>query len=294
MRRVYQNARNVIIWLGASTREIDSLFDWMHHPDPQKLIDHFGRDPWFCHIRLLRSRLQDGLNHNDYREGLQDLLRREWFTRIWVIQEAALARAATITCGRHTINSWAFVGLPKLFEIKCNENVQSRLDIMPGSLREESWWSSFDSQDLGILLQKFGKSKAKDHRDIIYALLGLSTDAFESTALRPNYDIGLTEAIQHTVAYLLNRSENGRQYPDYRSMPRWGVAQLLSALKQDFPHQVHQWISDCEKSFEYKDWDTNIPHPRSATGQKIWDQTVLIKQRRDGIYRASQIKLEMA
>lgn len=310
MCRIYQNAHNVIIWLGASTREIDCLFHWMCHPDQQKRIARYrpiSTAVWSRQFLYLRGQLWDDLDHHNYREGLQDLLRREWFSRVWVIQEAALARAATITCGRNTVSSWTFVVMPILFNINCNENVQSRLDIMPGLLRKSSWWSTSDSGDLGMLLQKFGNSNAQDPRDIIYALLGLSKDAFESNFLRPNYQISLQEAIQHTVAYLLSPPGNAIHYPDYTGMPRWDLDQFLSALKQDLPSQVYKWNSCLEISTTpiplilcqwmnpeiLEDWVINIPHPQSEIGQKIWDRTALFRKRRDAIYRASQIKTEM-
>lgn len=191
--------------------------------------------------------------------------------------------------------------------------MQSRLDIMPGPLREnsrkKSWWSIADSQDLGILLQKFGKSKAKDPRDIIYALLGLSKDAFESNTLRPNYDISLEEAIQRTVSYLLNHSKYGRHYldSDHTTMPRWDLDQLLSALKEGLFNEVVKWNLNRERSVqvdslrcdwsdrdETEHWVMNIPHPSSAICQKIWDRTVLVRKRRMAMDIASQRKMEMA
>lgn len=178
------------------------------------------------------------------KEGLQNLLRREWFSRIWVIQEAALAKAAIISSGRNNINSQTFSVMPKLLRISCNENVQSRLEVMPGLLRKISWWSGPESQELDILLKKFGKSKAKDPRDIIYALLGLSEDAYTSDILRPDYQIDLQEAIQHTVFYILSLSERAKRHTSltYHDLPKWNMGQFMLAL-DSLPGHVHKWIT---------------------------------------------------
>lgn len=242
MRRIYENAHNVIIWLGASTPRIDRLFSWMRHLDLHMLIGERQHilPIWIQQWKFLRWQFEKEISPSSLRIGLRDLLGREWFSRIWVIQEAALAKAAIIACSRNTVSSRTFVMMPTLLEIRCNENVQSRLEIMPGLLRKKSWWSGPDSQDLGTLLRKFGQSKAKDPRDIIYALLGLSKDAFESKSLRPNYQISLEEAIQHTVAYLLNQSGLVTHYPGYDDMPRWDMIRFLSAL-EDLPFEVYEW-----------------------------------------------------
>lgn len=152
-----------------------------------------------------------------------------------------------ITCGRNDVNSRTFVMMPTLLGIICGEEVQSRLEIMPGLLRKNSWWSEPKSQDLGILLQKFARSKAKDPRDVIYALLGLSKDASASSTLRPNYEISLQEAIQHTVAYLLNQAGHVKQCPDHKDMPTWNLDRFLSALEL-LPSEVYAWTLDSWES----------------------------------------------
>jgi len=56
---------------------------------------------------------------------------------------------------------------------------------MLGPLRKDSWWSQ--KRDLYTLLLKFRGSKVSDERDIIYALLGISSDALDTDILRADY-----------------------------------------------------------------------------------------------------------
>lgn len=250
MYRIYQNADNVIIWLGASTADISCLFYWMHCLDHQMVVVEYGinqstttmwKHQW--EILDLDPRRNLKFHTSSMIRGIQQLFQRQWFSRIWVIQEAAMAKAATIHCGRNTISSRTFVVMPTLLDIRCNLNVQSRLEIMPGLLRRTSWWSAGPkSQELCMLLQKFGFfSEATDTRDIIYALLGLSKDASTSTILRPNYQMTVQTVIQHTVAYLLVQSGHIKEdRASFQNMPTWNMTEFLASL-ENLPDQVRLW-----------------------------------------------------
>lgn len=148
--------------------------------------------------------------------------------------------------------------MPLILNVKCSEGEQARLDLMPGLLRDKWGFSKhFNSvksgpspnsgydQDLGILLRKFGRSKASDPRDIIYALLGLCEDAYTSDILRPNYEITLQQVIQNTVAYLLIRS--GDLHKGYTGiLSAWGLEYFL-AVVHDLPMETFLWaMHHCE------------------------------------------------
>jgi ankyrin repeat protein len=75
---------------------------------------------------------------------------------------------------------------------------------MPGFSREESWWRQ--NRNLYTLLVKFRESKATDERDIIYALLGISSNAFRSDILYPDYRKSLQQVIQDTTSFLLGHT----------------------------------------------------------------------------------------
>lgn len=174
------------------------------------------------------------------REALIDLLQREWFSRIWVLQEAALSKSAMITCGWNEVHSRTFVVMPSLLSINCDEGQQSRLDILPGVLRAKSWWNSGSSKSLLTLLQKFGRSKASDRRDIIYALLGLSGDAHSSEFLRPSYQISLEETIQQSVAYFMVQTHDLPKCAPVHALPKWGIDEFLESLV-DLSFNVFRW-----------------------------------------------------
>lgn len=245
MRLVYQNAESVIVWLGPSNSEVDYLFDVMRQLDNHVLTtaSPHTSETWETQWTLLRWRSPGNYHHQRIENALRQMLRREWFTRIWVLQEVALAKLAIITCGQSKVSSRTFVMMPSLLEIECDVAEQARLEIMPGLLRRISWWAEDSTVDLVTLLKKFGKSNASDPRDRIYALLGLSADAYNSDILRPNYEISLPETIQHCVAYLLMKSKDLPSQTPVEQLPKWDIDEFLDFM-ENLPFQVFKWATD--------------------------------------------------
>lgn len=245
MRLVYRTAQRVIIWLGASNCEIDCLFDWMAALDKQALsiARPHTMSTWENQWSWVVWHLRGQPPQEDIRAALGGLLRQEWFSRVWVVQEAALAKSATITCGHNEVNSRAFVVMPSLLNIDCDGGVQARLGILPGVLRESSTLAGSSGRDLLTLLQKFRKSKASDPRDIIYALLGLSEDAHSSEFLRPDYQVSVEEATRKSVAYFMMQNHDLSMETPIQSLPTWNIDEFLASLF-DLPLNVFQWATD--------------------------------------------------
>lgn len=249
MRLVYQNAHDVIIWFGASSDQIDSLFDWMNLLDhhilnvPRPYTTSAWHNGWTCTVWNSGKACPMA----DIAQGLTQLLQRQWFSRIWVLQEAAAARSATIACGRNRVHSRTFVLMPLVLDMECRESEQARLDLMPGLFRDTLGWTSFSyERDLGMLLRKFGRSEASDPRDIVYALIGLCEDAYTSDILRPNYEISLEQVIQNTVSYLLTRSGDLHKDSCTGVLPTWSLAEFLFALEDLPTHTFHWAMRHCE------------------------------------------------
>lgn len=248
MRLVYQTAQKVIVWLGASDYQIDCLFHWITALDKNVLTMSRPHtiSTWEVQWAWVVWQLNGRFPPDEIRKALSVLLRRDWFSRIWVLQEAAMAKSAVIKCGWKEVNSRAFVVMPSLLNIGCSESEQARLDILPGLLREKSWWAGGSSKNLLTLLQKFGRSKASDPRDIIYALLGLSGDAYSSDFLRPDYQISIEEVIQQSVAYFMTQTHDLPAQILVQSLPKWGIDEFLDALPNPLLH-VLRWATDNEK-----------------------------------------------
>lgn len=91
MPLIYRQAQTVCVWLGEQSESsaigVDVLNYFATHPRPTRDA------PW----RILPPKL--------VHDGLLDVLSREWFQRIWVVQEVALGRRIKMICGSSSF-SW--------------------------------------------------------------------------------------------------------------------------------------------------------------------------------------------
>ena len=102
MGKIYANAREVIIWLGEEEADDALAFDPIIRservfkkvaPDSDLL-----RQVWDSEGRPDEIPMALG---NQWR-ALSGLLKKRWFSRVWIVQEIALARKATLFCGKFT------------------------------------------------------------------------------------------------------------------------------------------------------------------------------------------------
>jgi hypothetical protein len=164
MGSIYSKAEQVIIWLGEATYDTDYIMHYMkqlekesikHASGNQKITDEQWASIWLAVVHCLSDDQRDLLV-----KGFLSLLHRNWFKRVWVIQETANARAAEIVCGSSSISASIFVLMPSLLAVTPDPHCQPILDIMPGHLRNSSWWAR--KRDLYTMLAKFYKSEATD------------------------------------------------------------------------------------------------------------------------------------
>jgi ankyrin repeat protein len=189
MGKIFGSAEGVLFWLGKATLEITSLMD---------ALNQHLRTSADCQLGPLTL---DDNRRDEYRTGLRQLLRRQWFTRVWIVQEVANARKATMCSGTRSVPAEIFACAPSLLIEEPEPHCQSILEIIPRPSRSESWWSQ--KRDLYTLLRKFRAIKATDERDKIYALLGMSSDPSDIQGIDINYEKPTHQVIHRAVAYLL-------------------------------------------------------------------------------------------
>ncbi|KAJ2904159.1 HET-domain-containing protein [Zalerion maritima] len=127
-------------------------------------------------------------------QGVKTLLARQWFTRAWILQEVANARASLVCCGSKSIQARFFALAPKLVGVK-------------------------PEQSTSFLLNKFGRGcDASDPRDKIYALLGLSTDANESNTLVPDYTKTEQQLIRDAIQFFYHFDPSPQTLQSIRTM----------------------------------------------------------------------------
>lgn len=118
MSRIFQSATEVLVWLGPSADDSDNLmrkyteignmaddFNLGSYLSPERiellsyiLSESDLNDPATVRFRNLTRRLVEILD-KDTVLAMVALEKRSWFSRVWVLQEYALARSASYVCG---------------------------------------------------------------------------------------------------------------------------------------------------------------------------------------------------
>ena len=100
MRKLFQGAENVILWLGEESRDCASAFDLV-----SRIVAANGQD--LSLVDKQRSFKAEDLIGLSLPESSSpawtardSLIWRPWFNRVWVIQEIAVARSASVLCGQ--------------------------------------------------------------------------------------------------------------------------------------------------------------------------------------------------
>lgn len=106
MSRIYAGADNVCVWLGDEKEESNIAMQFISRvvnlDDFDRLIvDDKNKAEWFA---------------------MSNLMKREWFSRRWVVQEIALAKRATVYCGEKDVDWADFADAISLFEAVEVEN----------------------------------------------------------------------------------------------------------------------------------------------------------------------------
>lgn len=275
MAAIYKEAEQVIIWLGTATNETDLMMDSIKRLQEEAI--KYPYYPWihsdkrWKHYWTITQSIAgytgvylDALQ----RKGLELLLGRSWFRRVWILQEVANAHTAVVVCGTKSVSARIFSLIPRLVGIDPEPHCQAVLDIFPGSARKHSWWN--EKRDLRTLLMKFGKSEATDTRDIIYALFGISSDACNNDLLRADYSMSIQEVIQETTSFLLSF----RQF-DQRNLPRWTFPEFLQNLNS-LSDVVLEWAAyNGPKEMNEHIW--KLPFRRAKPHQEV----IRSEQKRD-------------
>ncbi|KAF5001513.1 hypothetical protein FGRMN_984 [Fusarium graminum] len=202
MGHIYQNAEDVLIWLGPSNEAIRDLFELI------TMLDQRARDistpvrhgEWIRHCHDLLVHQYEKAKTPQNIGALKQLMSRRWFRRIWILQEVAMARTARILCGSSSCPARMFSLIPLFFKISTTAHLQAVLDLMPRA-RGNTWWAK--DRSLHSLLVKFAKSEATEPRDKVCALLGMSHDACDPTRFYPSYEGRDAEFYTNTALFLV-------------------------------------------------------------------------------------------
>ncbi|KAK5629131.1 hypothetical protein RRF57_004846 [Xylaria bambusicola] len=210
MQAIYGGAERVLIYLGRDSPFTRILMESLLLFQTSISGRYAGPDNerWGTTWQIVLSKLQDKYNSvdlkGDLRKGLNELLQRPWFRRVWVLQEVANARTASVFCGENSIRAPIFVMAPILLGLDLNSHAAAVFELMPtypgnGSRKTR------DKKLLPLLLD-FRHSEASDPRDKIFALLGLCEDSGIQKYIEPDYTQTEFNVLYTTIAYFMSKT----------------------------------------------------------------------------------------
>jgi hypothetical protein len=141
-------------------------------------------------------------------ENMLELLRKPWFTRVWVIQEVAVAKKLTIICGARTMDGTEFAKSlhRRILARVRSDGLRTRLTLLRPLLAYMATESANKpTEELLTLLHRFRSWEATNPRDKVYALLGLGADSNDSGELQPDYNLPVAQLYQNVAEYMLSR-----------------------------------------------------------------------------------------
>jgi nucleoside phosphorylase len=205
MGDIFKQAERALFWLGEPTDNANVLLDSLSELQ-QKAIDTRVKLPqlhekWmelWKEINYEKNRLYSELS-DTYFYGYVYLIHSGWFKRIWALQELSNARTALFCCGTRSIGWQIFSLAPRLVGYYVCGPARPACDLIPGPLGRSSWNTE---ASLYTLLRRFRGSKAQDPRDLVYAVVGISSDAKDVFDLLPDYAKSVTELIHDVMAVM--------------------------------------------------------------------------------------------
>ncbi|KAM5371733.1 hypothetical protein ACJZ2D_007798 [Fusarium nematophilum] len=223
MGQIYSGATSAVIWLGP-----EPTSDGVHHLF--ELAERYPKIEWVQVSRKWKALFDssvpgsecpyedDGQDEEgstpklpelsqEVLDGVSAMMRRPWWTRMWTIQELALAPTAVVMCGDLSV-PWqavrsAFLMAMQLSFRQGSDAMEANTPVPDFSVKESTAiaysrlsysWSDDDVGyrlpcELGELLLGFRWSTARDPKDKIYGLLGLAKSAY---GIEPDYAISTT------------------------------------------------------------------------------------------------------
>jgi hypothetical protein len=211
MSDIYSQASGVVVYLGESSADSDLAIDCIIHyddPEPGSLLT-YGRS--------------DALV-----EALYNLFRRPWFGRVWVIQEVAFARKATVICGTRIFDWSALTNFRNIGRLR---SWIRKLPYVIGVSKPKFPEWLLQNQDAGgeFILKELNRARhchATDPRDKIYALLPFLYGAQLGIDISPNYADPCTTVFTQYAAALVTavkfgvlQAAQGRSV--FQNLPSW-------------------------------------------------------------------------
>lgn len=221
MDRIFAGAEKVMVWLGRQS-ESDVLFSFfsryleaeyaMYGPLSVYYIYSWIRTAWSQRSYRLSSKskqkeLEDACMA--LKPAIEDLIRADYWERLWIVQEVILARSCLIIAGSGVLD------FSDLVQALCRPELSSLFSTSKSrliwSLRDDQFTKA-GGRRIAKVVEHYKDQKCYDLRDRIYGLLGVSQDLISlSVNYRDSSEMLFAKAIQQIAINEPERTDLMRQ-----------------------------------------------------------------------------------
>jgi hypothetical protein len=268
MQDIYQHAQQVCVWLGELTEGgivgVKSIQGNLTMGWHMWQVDRKFGKPTLSARESLKSSIswqnRSSLVQEQELGEVNEILDRPWFTRVWIMQEAVLARKLVLICGPETMawdrvgtviqRSWITRGFTKSFGMSVNPRNQFQDKTYQTICHfREKWAVGGWNASVYQLLYDYRHLDCKWPQDRIYGFLGLSPAA-KDLGIEPDYRLRPDEVytsfartvIEKTVC--LDILHCVRECRDQRVSFQDCPAVAYSLLDQSRYHDLYALITD--------------------------------------------------
>jgi hypothetical protein len=239
LQSIFQKAEKVFAWIGEEKDNSNRVVEFLLQIRTLTVNpDEWPRDlppissSWFKNTLTLDEVIWDEVSL---------FFQRDWFHRVWVVQELVLASKVRIVCGRWDVN-WddifsaletclKIIGTMRLPNLSLRKFVTHAKPAYALGLTRRLFKDPRLSIRFNLLslLDMFAHTEATKERDKLFALLGLASDAGDEI-FNPNYTSSLESVVRRyanefsqrgNAMDLLYRAGTSKSYRFCSWIPRW-------------------------------------------------------------------------
>lgn len=251
MSRTYTEARTISVWLGLVSVPGSETFP----QDSSSCQGEFSIDPEFAFEHA----------SSDWHDHFDDLLKRPYWSRVWVIQEFLHARKIYYYCSENVIDSEDFDDMfksesgiwgtneyiPEDFN-KAVNNAGKKYMASSLILARYRAMHQHEAPSLYDYLIRHRRAKCKDRRDHVFALLSLLKveEHFLLSRFLPNYALDADQVVVIALAHMMNY-----QWYDHEDITP-DSDDIFQALGVEGGRKVRKYMLARAEQFDYDgDWD---------------------------------------
>jgi Heterokaryon incompatibility protein (HET) len=241
MTSIYQLASQVLIWLGPSQHDSDLAMDVINGRDIFNIPGE-DREPRAFNLGNVIA-VVEGSPTEKESIAVFRLLNQPWWTRVWCLQEVAVANSdPVILCGHKSVPWSAYTTISaKKLEIGVRMDWRTQLCLQEFERRRDfvnardQFQKKHSTMSLSFLLRNAMTMRSTDPRDKVYALLGIAREE-DRQALIPDYDRPVDQVLIDTMTYVM-LNEGGPNILSFVKSPN----SLLEKQSATLPSWVSSW-----------------------------------------------------